>query len=130
MRRHHHSSWPRAPRCRLVLGPDPLVLGSAGLIVVGIAMAGLVDVVPLWLVGFALAGLGAGASYTRSAGVLFQAVGEERIVTALVVWSQLGIVGYLLGPLAGGAVGQGLDFPAIGLVPADAWDVCEDEAAH
>ena len=56
-------------------------------------MAGLVNVVPLWVVAFGLAGLGAGAGYTGSAGVLLQAVGGERIVTALVVWSQLGIVG-------------------------------------
>ena len=98
----------------------PLVLASAALVVSGIALAGLVDVVPLWIVAFGLAGLGAGAGYTGSAGVLLEAVGTERIVTAMVVWSQLGILGYLLGPLAGGAVVQGLGFAAIGLVPAAA----------
>jgi MFS family permease len=100
--------------------PRPLALVAAALIVSGIAMAGLVDVVPLWIVAFGLAGLGAGAGYTSSAGVLLDAVGSERIVTALVVWSQLGIIGYLLGPLAGGAVVQKLGFAAIGLVPAAA----------
>jgi MFS family permease len=100
--------------------PRPLVLVAAALIVSGIAMAGLVDVVPLWIVAFSLAGLGAGAGYTGSAGVLLNAVGSERIVTALVVWSQLGIIGYLLGPLAGGAVVQELGYAAIGLIPAAA----------
>ncbi|HEV8564967.1 MAG TPA: MFS transporter [Actinomycetota bacterium] len=100
--------------------PGPLVLASVALVVSGIAMAGLVDVVPLWIVAFGLAGLGAGAGYTGSAGVLFETVGTERIVTAMVVWSQIGILGYVLGPLAGGAVAQGLGFGAIGLVPAAA----------
>ena len=50
-------------------------------------------------------------------GILLDAVSPERIVTAMVVWSQVGIVGYLLGPLAGGAVAQGLGFAALGLVP-------------
>jgi MFS family permease len=100
--------------------PRPLVLAAAAFIVSGIAMAGLVDVVPLWIVSFGLAGMGAGAGYTGSAGVLLEAVGTERIVTALVVWSQLGIIGYLLGPLAGGALAQGLGFAAIGLLPAAA----------
>jgi MFS family permease len=72
------------------------------------------------VVAFGLAALGTGAGYTGSAGVLLESLGPERIVTALVVWSQLGIVGYLLGPLAGGAVAQGLGFAAIGLVPAAA----------
>jgi MFS family permease len=100
--------------------PRPLVLASTALIVSGIALAGLAHVVPLWIVAFGLAGLGAGVGYTASAGVLLKAVGTERMVTAMVVWSQVGIVGYLLGPLAGGAVAQGLGFAAIGLVPVAA----------
>jgi hypothetical protein len=35
----------------------------------------------------------------------------------MLVWSQLGIVGYLIGPLAGGAAVDSLGFPALGLVP-------------
>ena len=42
----------------------------------------------------------------------------ERIVTAMVVWSQIGIVGYLLGPLAGGLVADGPGYAYLGLVPA------------
>ena len=41
----------------------------------------------------------------------------ERIVTAMVVWSQLGIVGYLIGPLAGGAIAGSIGFAALGIVP-------------
>jgi MFS family permease len=100
--------------------PRMLGLASAALIAAGITVAGFVDVVPLWIIALGLTGVGAGAGYTGSAGVLFESLGRERIVTAMVVWSQLGIVGYLLGPLAGGVVAQGLGFTAIGLVPAAA----------
>jgi hypothetical protein len=41
----------------------------------------------------------------------------ERIVLAMVVWSQVWAVGYLVGPAAGGGVAEGLGFGAIGLVP-------------
>lgn len=63
-------------------------------------------------------GRGGWSGYTGPAGVLLESVGTERIVTALVVWSQLGIVGYLMGPLAGGVAAQEFGFAAIGLVPA------------
>jgi hypothetical protein len=36
----------------------------------------------------------------------------------MVVWSEIGIVGYLLGPVAGGAVTQALGFSHLALVPA------------
>ena len=42
-----------------------------------------------------------------SLGLLVKAVPIDRIVTAMVVWSQIGIVGYLLGPLAGGIAAEG-----------------------
>jgi hypothetical protein len=35
----------------------------------------------------------------------------------MVLWSQLGILGYLAGPLLGGAVAQTLGFQVVGLVP-------------
>jgi MFS family permease len=38
----------------------------------------------------------------------------------MVVWSQVGIVGYLLGPLLGGAVAEHFGYGAIGLLPAAA----------
>jgi hypothetical protein len=34
------------------------------------------------------------------------------------VWSQVGIVGYLLGPLAGGVIAEEVGYALIGLVPA------------
>jgi MFS family permease len=42
----------------------------------------------------------------------------QRIVTAMVVWSQIGIVGYLLGPLAGGIVADSLGHAFVGTVSA------------
>jgi MFS family permease len=44
-------------------------------------------------------------------------------VTAMVVWSQIGIVGYLLGPLLGGALAQTAGYEALGLIPAAAGGV-------
>ena len=35
----------------------------------------------------------------------------------MIVWSQIAIAGYLIGPLAGGGVAEGLSFAWIGLVP-------------
>jgi hypothetical protein len=52
--------------------------------------------------------------------MLITAVPVERIVTAMVVWSQVGIIGYLLGPLAGGIVAEEPGFAYVGLVPAAA----------
>jgi hypothetical protein len=49
-----------------------------------------------------------------------EAVPVERIVSAMVVWSQVGIVGYLLGPLVGGVIAEGFGFAFVGLVPAAA----------
>lgn len=97
--------------------PRVMVAASLVLVVAGLAVAGITDVVPLWLVALAAAGAGFGLGNTGSVGILLDAVSPERIVTAMVVWSQVGIVGYLLGPLAGGAVAQGLGFAALGLVP-------------
>lgn len=52
--------------------------------------------------------------------MLVDAVPVERIVAAMVVWSQIGIAGYLVGPLLGGAVADALGFAYLGLVPAAA----------
>ena len=93
-------------------------LGAAlALIVVGIAVAGADDQVPCGPLALAVAGVGIGLANTGSIGVLLEGVPTERIVTAMVVWSQLGIVGYFIGPLAGGFVAQSAGYAAIGLVP-------------
>jgi hypothetical protein len=50
--------------------------------------------------------------------VLVESVNVRRIVTAMVVWSQIGIAGYLIGPLVGGSVAEGLGYSATGAVAA------------
>jgi MFS family permease len=99
-------------------GPRPLVVAGVALVVAGIMLAGAVASVPLWMLAFALAAFGIGLGNTGSLGMLVEAVPVERIVTAMVVWSQIGILGYLLGPLVGGIVAQGGGYGYVWLVPA------------
>jgi MFS family permease len=98
--------------------PHPLVFAAVFLTVAGVSLAGIVTNVPLWLLAVVLAGIGIGLANTGSLGLLVEAVPVERIVTAMVIWSQIGIVGYLLGPLAGGLVADGFGYAFVGLVPA------------
>jgi MFS family permease len=98
--------------------PRPLVFVAVLLAVAGTSLAGMAADVPLWLLALALAAVGIGMANTGSLGLLVEAVPVQRIVTAMVVWSQLGIVGYLLGPLAGGIVADGLGYAFIGTVSA------------
>ena len=100
--------------------PRPLVFAAVVLAVAGITLAGIAAQVPLWLVALALAAVGIGVGNTGSLGMLIEAVPVERIVTAMVVWSQVGIIGYLLGPLAGGIVAEGAGYALVGVVPAAA----------
>jgi predicted MFS family arabinose efflux permease len=67
-----------------------------------------------------LAAIGIGIGNTGSLGILVESVRVERIVTAMVVWSQVGMIGYLIGPLLGGLVAEALGFGAIGVVPGAA----------
>jgi MFS family permease len=99
------------------LAPRRAVAASVALVPVGVALAGMSGTVPLFVVGLALAGIGIGIGETGSTGVLLEAVAPERIVTAMVLWSQLGIVGYLAGPAVGGAVAEAFGFGAVVLVP-------------
>jgi len=71
----------------------------------------------VWLAAVAVAGLGFGMGESGALGILLEAVGTERIVLAMVVWSQVWALGYLAGPAAGGGVAEALGFGAIGLVP-------------
>ena len=97
--------------------PRPLMFGAIPLAVTGITIAGVAVAIPLWLFALLLAAVGIGLANTGSLGLLVQAAPVERIVTAMVVWSQIGIIGYLVGPLAGGIVADGLGFEYVGLVP-------------
>jgi MFS family permease len=98
-------------------GPRRALTAGLPLVVTGVAAAGAADLVPIWVASLAIVGLGIGLANTGSIGILLENVSTERIVTAMVVWSQVGIVGYLLGPLAGGAVAQTFGFQALGLIP-------------
>ena len=100
--------------------PRPLVFTAVLLAVAGTSLAGMATDVPLWLLALALAAVGIGLANTGSLGLLVDAVPVRRIVTAMVVWSQIGIVGYLLGPLAGGIVADGLGCTFVGTVSAAA----------
>jgi MFS family permease len=100
--------------------PRPLVVAAVLLAVAGISLAGMVDDVSLWVLAVFVAGLGIGLGNTGSLGLLVRAVPVERIVSAMVVWSQVGIIGYLLGPLAGGLVAEGPGYEYLGVVPAAA----------
>jgi MFS family permease len=100
--------------------PRSLVFGAVVLAVAGITLAGIAVAIPLWLVALLLAAVGIGLGNTGSLGMLVEAVPVERIVTAMVVWSQVGIIGYLLGPLAGGIIADGPGYAYVGLVPAAA----------
>ena len=100
--------------------PQPLVLAALVLAVAGISLAGLAGGVQLWVPALAVAAVGIGLANTGSLGLLIGAVPVERIVSAMVVWSQVGIVGYLLGPLAGGVIAEQFGYAFIGLVPAAA----------
>jgi MFS family permease len=100
--------------------PRPLVFAAVLLAVAGISLAGMAASVPLWIVALVLAGVGIGLANTGSLGMLVEAVPVERIVTAMVVWSQIGIIGYLLGPLAGGLLAAGPGYAFVGLAPAAA----------
>jgi MFS family permease len=98
--------------------PRPLVFAAVLLAVAGTSLAGVAADIPLWLLALALAAVGIGIANTGSLGLLVEAVPVQRIVTAMVVWSQIGIIGYLLGPLAGGIVADGLGYAFLGIVPA------------
>ncbi|MBN1530483.1 MAG: MFS transporter [Thermoleophilaceae bacterium] len=98
--------------------PRSMVRASVVLAVTGIAVAGAVSSVPLWIPALGLAALGVGVGATGALGLLVEAVDVGRIVTAMVVFSQAGIAGYLLGPLTGGAAAETLGYAALALVPA------------
>jgi MFS family permease len=98
--------------------PRPLVFVAVILAVAGTSLAGVAVHVPLWVLALVLAAVGIGLANTGSLGLLMEAVPIERIVTAMVVWSQIGIAGYLLGPLVGGFVVDSLGYAYVGLVVA------------
>jgi MFS family permease len=99
------------------VAPTRAVGAGVVLVPAGVAVAGAAGTAPLFLAGLAVAAVGVGAGETGATGVLLESVAPERIVTAMVLWSAIGIVGYLAGPVVGGAVAQAFGYPALGLVP-------------
>lgn len=99
------------------LRPVPILVASTVLVVAGIGFVGATANVAVWIVALAVAGVGVGIANTGSLGVLIRTVEPHRIVTALVIWSQLAMIGYLLGPLGGGSLAQAFGFATLGLVP-------------
>jgi MFS family permease len=102
------------------LPPRPGLGAATLLLPAGVALAGLTSNVSLWVVAAVLVGVGLGLGEAGSLGVLLETIGVERMIVAMVVWSQLWAVGYLVGPAVGGGVAEALGFAAIGLVPAAA----------
>jgi MFS family permease len=100
--------------------PRPTLAVAALILPAAIALAGLTQNVPIWIFVAVLAGVGLGAGEAGALGVLLDSIGVEKIVLAMVVWSQVWALGYLAGPAAGGGVAEALGFGAIGLVPAAA----------
>jgi MFS family permease len=86
-------------------------------IIAGITLAGTTGSLPAWLLALAVIGLGCGATETGATGALLEAVPTERIVTAMVVWSQIGMVGYLLAPGVGAPLAQAFGFGSVAAVP-------------
>jgi hypothetical protein len=52
--------------------------------------------------------------------MLLESVGVTRIVTAMVLWSQLGVLGYMVGPVAAGTAVQWVGFAGAAGVAAAA----------
>jgi MFS family permease len=97
--------------------PRPCLALAAILMPTAIAVGGLTESVPIWIVVAVAAGMGLGFGEAGSLGVLLESIGLEKIVLAMVIWSQVWAIGYLAGPAAGGGVAEALGFGAIGLVP-------------
>jgi MFS family permease len=96
------------------------ILGAAIMITAGLTLAGATNSVEFWILALVVTGVGVGLGNTGSIGMLLEAVRPDRIVTAMIIWSQLGIIGYLLGPIAAGVVADQLGFAALALVPVAA----------
>ena len=97
--------------------PRPCLALAAVLMPAAIAVGGLTESVAVWILVAVCAGIGLGFGEAGSLGILLETIGLEKIVLAMVIWSQVWAIGYLAGPAAGGGVAEALGFGAIGLVP-------------
>src|SRR6266508_2730511 len=99
------------------LPPRRASLVACPLVVAGLGAAGATGTLRWWAVALAFTGVGIGLLETGSLGVLLEAVGVERIVLAMVIWSQLWALGYLVGPVTSGWLAEGAGFGAVSVVP-------------
>ena len=102
------------------LPPRPTLAVGTVLIPAAVTVAGLTESVGVWVAAAVLMGVGLGIGEAGALGVLLHSIGVERIVLAMVVWSQVWALGYLAGPAVAGGVAEALGFGAIGLVPGAA----------
>ncbi|MEU8849506.1 MFS transporter [Streptomyces sp. NPDC048564] len=98
--------------------PRMVLLVSTVLVAAGFTLAGTSTAVCAWIAALVIAGIGIGLANTGATGVLLDAVPARRIVTALVLWSQIGILGYLVAPAIGGPVADAFGYGAVAVVVA------------
>jgi MFS family permease len=97
--------------------PRPMLATATVVMTLSIALGGATDTIGLWILVAILFGVGVGAGEAGALGVLLESIGLDRIVLAMVVWSQVWAVGYLVGPAIGGGVAEALGYGALGFVP-------------
>jgi MFS family permease len=86
-------------------------------ITVGITAAGGTSAVAVWFVALVAVALGTAFAETGATGLLLEASPTDRIVTPMVLWSQLAMFGYLVGPAVGGVAAEHIGYAALGLLP-------------
>jgi MFS family permease len=99
------------------LSPRPVLAAATVVMTLAISLGGLTEAIGFWVIVAVLAGVGVGAGESGALGVLLESIGVERIVLAMVVWSQVWAIGYLVGPAVGGGVAEAFGYGALGLVP-------------
>jgi MFS family permease len=97
--------------------PRPVLAGATVLMTLAVALGAATETVGLWVLVAVLLGVGLGTGEAGSLGVLLESIGVDRIVLAMVVWSQVWAIGYLVGPAIGGGISEALGYGALGLVP-------------
>ena len=99
------------------LAPRTALLCGAALLPLGITFSGLSETVAVWILLATVVGFGVGVGDAGALGVLLESIGTEKIVLAMVVWSQVWAIGYLAGPAVGGGLAEVFGFWALGIVP-------------
>ena len=95
--------------------PRVMLAVATVLMTLSIALGGATEVIGLWVLVAVLCGIGVGAGDAGALGVLLESIGLDRIVLAMVVWSQVWAIGYLVGPAVGGGVAEAFGYGALGL---------------